>query len=55
MTLNGEDLSKANTFFENKIIKPVIDSVFEFKDAVKAYEKAATGRTVGKIVIEISK
>jgi len=40
---------------KKKLIKPIIDSVFDFKDSVKAFERLATGRAVGKIVIELKK
>jgi NADPH:quinone reductase-like Zn-dependent oxidoreductase len=36
-------------------IKAVIDSIFEFEDAVKAYEKLRTHRAKGKIVVHVSK
>lgn len=35
-------------------VKPVIDSVFEFRDAPKAYEKLKGGRARGKIVVRVT-
>ena len=35
-------------------VKPVIDSVLEFKDAPKAYEKLRSVRTRGKIVVHVT-
>ncbi|KAF2133338.1 GroES-like protein [Dothidotthia symphoricarpi CBS 119687] len=34
-------------------VKSVVDSVFEWEDAPKAYEKMKTGRTKGKIIIHV--
>jgi alkaline phosphatase D len=34
-------------------VKAVLDSVFEWEDAPKAYEKLKLGRTKGKIVIKV--
>lgn len=39
--------------FEENDIKPVIGQVFEFKDAVKAFDVSMDGSTVGKIVIKV--
>ncbi|KUJ10892.1 putative zinc alcohol dehydrogenase [Mollisia scopiformis] len=36
-------------------IKAVIDSMFEFEEAVKAYEKLKTHRARGKIIVHVSK
>jgi NADPH:quinone reductase-like Zn-dependent oxidoreductase len=35
-------------------VKVVIDEVFKFEDAPKAFEKLKKGRTVGKILVEVS-
>jgi len=32
-------------------IKPVVDSVFDFQDAIKAFQELAKGHQIGKIVI----
>jgi hypothetical protein len=34
-------------------LKPVVDSVFSFEDALSAYERIRTNRARGKVVIEI--
>ncbi|KAF2735838.1 reticulon-4-interacting protein 1, mitochondrial precursor [Polyplosphaeria fusca] len=36
-------------------IRPVVDSVFEFEEAPRAFEKLKTGRAKGKIVIRVKK
>ena len=35
--------------------RPVVNKVFSFEDAVKAYEYLATRQHVGKVVIKVSK
>jgi NADPH:quinone reductase-like Zn-dependent oxidoreductase len=35
-------------------LKPVIDEVFAFEDAPKAYKKLKTGRAKGKIVVQVN-
>ncbi|EMD32979.1 hypothetical protein CERSUDRAFT_118408 [Gelatoporia subvermispora B] len=34
-------------------VKAVVDSVFEFQDALKAYERIMTGRATGKVVVKV--
>ena len=34
-------------------VKPVIDSVFPFDNALKAYDRILTSKAVGKVVIEV--
>lgn len=40
-------------FVEEHDIHPVIAHVFEWEDAVKAYEKLRSQNSVGKIVIKV--
>jgi len=35
-------------------VKPIVDSTFEFEDALKAYDRILTGRATGKVVVKIS-
>lgn len=49
-----EDLKQIADWMRDGKVKPVIDSVFEFDDAVKAFEKLRTNRAKGKIVIRVS-
>ncbi|KAI1356105.1 zinc alcohol dehydrogenase [Xylaria sp. FL0043] len=51
---SGSSAREVVSWFERGCIKEVpIDSVFELKDALKAFEKLATKRTVGKILIKV--
>lgn len=34
-------------------ITPVVDSVYDFKDALRAYDRIKTGRARGKVVVKI--
>ncbi len=43
---------RMNQFINEREIKPVIDHVYPFKDAVKAYEHLARG-AFGKVVINV--
>jgi NADPH:quinone reductase-like Zn-dependent oxidoreductase len=46
-----DDFEAMNAFIERHKIKPVIDRVFEFKDAQAAYDYMESGNFFGKIVI----
>ena len=35
-------------------LKPVVDSVFEFEDALSAYERIMTSRAKGKVVVKVN-
>jgi alkaline phosphatase D len=47
------DLETLGGWMKEKKIRAVIDSVFEWEDAPKAYEKLKTGRAKGKIVVHV--
>ena len=49
-----EDLEQLGTWMEEEKVKPVIDQVFPFEQAPKAFEKLKTGRAKGKIVIDVA-
>ena len=44
-----------NRAFAAKDIHPVIDSVFEFDEAVTAYKRLESQKHIGKVVIRVSK
>ncbi|KAK1852296.1 zinc-binding dehydrogenase [Colletotrichum chrysophilum] len=55
MTKNSHpDLAQIAAWMAEGKVKSVIDSAFEFEDAVKAYEKLKEGRAAGKIVVRVS-
>jgi NADPH:quinone reductase-like Zn-dependent oxidoreductase len=43
---------KSDTRFTGKI-RPVVDSVHEFEDALMAYERIMSNRAKGKVVVSI--
>ena len=43
-----------NRIFAAQSIRPVIDSVFSFSDAIKAYEHLDSQTHVGKVVISVT-
>lgn len=53
MSPDGKMLAELGALINDGIVKPIIDSVFPMEQASAAYEKLATGRAVGKIVIAV--
>lgn len=47
-----EDLARLGEWIAAGKVKVVVDEVFEFEDAPKAYEKLRTGRARGKIIVK---
>jgi NADPH:quinone reductase-like Zn-dependent oxidoreductase len=48
-----ENFEAMNAFIVQKRLKPVVDQVFEFKDAQAAYDLMESDRFLGKIVIRL--
>ncbi|KAF4614751.1 hypothetical protein D9613_003251 [Agrocybe pediades] len=48
-----DDLQELQKLFANGTLKPVVDSVYEFEDAHKAYERILSSRATGKIVVKV--
>lgn len=51
---NGAHLNDIKSMIEDDKIKPIVDKVYLFSEAIDAFEHLATGRAKGKIVIKIS-
>lgn len=49
-----EELVRIGQWVKEGKIKVVLDSVFDFKDAAKAYQKLRTKRAKGKIVVRLT-
>jgi NADPH:quinone reductase-like Zn-dependent oxidoreductase len=47
------DFEALNAFVDKHKLKPVIDRVFDFKDAQAAYDLMQSGNFFGKIVIKL--
>ncbi|WP_347218588.1 NADP-dependent oxidoreductase [Chryseobacterium sp.] len=50
---NGKDMRTIASLLERGIIKPHISHVFAFDEIAKAHQQIETGRTVGKVVVEL--
>lgn len=53
MTPDGDMLAELGALVSQGIVKPITDSVFPMDQTAAAYDKLATGRSVGKIVIAV--
>ncbi|EPQ58438.1 NAD P-binding protein [Gloeophyllum trabeum ATCC 11539] len=53
MNPKKQDLDAIAQMVSEGKVRPLIDSVFSFQDALKAYEKLKTGRAKGKVVVEV--
>lgn len=51
---NAEQLNEIKEMVEARTIRPVIDLVYPFEDAVKAFEYLATGRAQGKVIVSLA-
>ncbi len=49
-----EDLKQIAMWMKEGKVKPVIDQMFPFEQAPKAFEKLKTGRAKGKIVVDVA-
>lgn len=49
-----EDLVQIGEWIKDGKVKPITDSVFEYADAPKSYEKLRTGRAKGKIIVHVT-
>lgn len=54
MQPNAEQLKEIKAMVEDRSIRPVIDLVYSFEDAVKAFEYLATGRAQGKVIVSLA-
>ncbi|KAJ0160199.1 Zinc-type alcohol dehydrogenase-like protein C16A3.02c [Colletotrichum tanaceti] len=50
-----DDLARIAAWVAEGKVRTVVDSTFEFEDAVKAYEKLKQGSAAGKIIVRVAK
>ncbi|KAF8162897.1 hypothetical protein B0H34DRAFT_299328 [Crassisporium funariophilum] len=50
---NIEDNKEFQRFVSEGSIKPIVDSVYDFHDALKAYDHLITGNVSGKVVVKV--
>jgi len=55
MRADGKQLQEISKLIENGAIRPVVDKVFPFEQTNKALEYVESGRTKGKVVVNILK
>jgi len=50
---DAAQLKKIKEMVEDRTIRPSIDLVYDFEDAIKAFEYLATGRAQGKVIVSL--
>ncbi len=50
----GSNLAEIGELIEAGRVRPVVDSVWEFADYEKAFERLESGHAKGKIIIKVS-
>ncbi|KAJ8597885.1 NAD(P)-binding protein [Rhizopogon salebrosus TDB-379] len=53
VTHKQQDLAKLCDLVAEGKLKPVVDSVYKFEDALSAYERLMTSRATGKVVVKV--
>ncbi|KAI0312731.1 hypothetical protein OF83DRAFT_1066723 [Amylostereum chailletii] len=53
VTPSQKDMESMFELFAQGKCQPIVDSVFEFEDALKAYDRIMTKRAVGKVVVRV--
>ncbi len=53
MQPNAKQLNEIKAMVENGDIKPIVDLIYSFEDAVDAYEYLAKGKARGKVIVSI--
>ena len=54
MQPKADQLTEIREMVEDRSIRPIIDLVYSFEDAVKAFEYLATGRAQGKVIVSLA-
>lgn len=54
MQPNAKQLNEIKEMVEERTIRPSIDLVYSYEDAVKAFEYLATGRAQGKVIVNMA-
>ena len=54
MQPNAGQLKEIKAMVEDRTIRPIIDLIYSFEDAVKAFEYLATGRAQGKVIVSLA-
>ncbi|GAA5898782.1 hypothetical protein JCM8208_005394 [Rhodotorula glutinis] len=54
MTTDKKELEEMAALIGEGKLRPIVDSVFSFEDALKAYERQMSNRAKGKVVVRVS-
>ncbi|GAA5942609.1 hypothetical protein JCM3775_003655 [Rhodotorula graminis] len=54
MTTDRKELEEMAALIGEGKLRPIVDSVFAFEDALKAYERQMSNRAKGKVVVKVS-
>ncbi len=54
MNPNGKQLEEIKTMVEEGTIKPIVDLIYDFENAIDAFEYLATGKAKGKVIISMA-
>ncbi|WP_034889969.1 NADP-dependent oxidoreductase [Gillisia sp. Hel_I_29] len=54
MQPNAKQLEDVKILVEDDTIKPIVDLIYSFEDAIDAYEYLATGKAKGKVIISMA-
>lgn len=49
-----EDLEEIQRLLEEGSVKPLVDSVYEFEDALSAYDRIMSNHAAGKVIVKIA-
>ncbi|KAF8188383.1 hypothetical protein BJ912DRAFT_1107585 [Pholiota molesta] len=50
---DAEDLKEIQGLLANGSLQPIVDSVYDFKDVLQAYDRVMSYRSVGKVVVRV--
>ncbi|EKM55674.1 uncharacterized protein PHACADRAFT_195715 [Phanerochaete carnosa HHB-10118-sp] len=53
MTVKKEKLEELARYVDEGKVKPIVDSVFKFEDALAAYDRIMSQRALGKVVVKV--
>jgi NADPH:quinone reductase-like Zn-dependent oxidoreductase len=53
MEPNGKHLHRITELIEARMVKPLVDSVFKLEDYQNGFDRVNSGRTTGKVIIQV--
>ncbi|KAF9533497.1 hypothetical protein CPB83DRAFT_873547 [Crepidotus variabilis] len=49
-----EDLEQLQRYISEGAVKPIVDSTYNFKDTLQAYERLMNGKIAGKVIVKVN-